>query len=156
MARYLVHSNNYGTLATHSRHLNGAPFANVVSVSDGAVGNSTGRLLFYLTPMDSTAYDLQVRAIVLACPCMACNLVSAAAISVAALAYHLDECRKTLRRPLRQAKRSCLARAAQWIQRCVALFTDLQGMLANGSPPRPRAHELHCIQPPRACPPHAM
>ena len=60
MARYLIHANEYGTLATRSRHLHGAPFANVVSVSDGAVGNSTGRLLFYLTPMDSTAYDLQV------------------------------------------------------------------------------------------------
>jgi len=61
MARYLVHANNYGTLATRSRHLSGAPFANLVSVSDGAVGNSTGRLLFYLTPLDSSAYDLQVR-----------------------------------------------------------------------------------------------
>ena len=60
MARYVIHANDYGTLATRSRHLSGAPFANLVSLSDGAVGNSTGRLLFYLTPMDSTAYDLQV------------------------------------------------------------------------------------------------
>ena len=61
MARYLIHASDYGTLATRSRHLSGAPFANLVSLSDGAVGNSTGRLLFYLTPMDSSAYDLQVR-----------------------------------------------------------------------------------------------
>lgn len=62
MARYLVHRNSWGSLATRSRHLQGAPFANVVSVSDGAPGNSTGKLLFYLTALDSSAYDLQARA----------------------------------------------------------------------------------------------
>ena len=60
MARYLVHSNNWGVLATSSRHLEGVPFANVVSFSDGTWRNSTGRLLFYLTAMDSSAYDLEV------------------------------------------------------------------------------------------------
>ena len=60
MARYLVHFNSWGTLATSSRHLGGAPFANVVSFSDGTAGNSTGRILFYLTALDSSASDLKV------------------------------------------------------------------------------------------------
>lgn len=65
MARWLVHSNDWGVLATVSRHLSTkgqtVPFGNAVSYSDGARGNSTGRLLFYLTKLDSTAYDLEVR-----------------------------------------------------------------------------------------------
>lgn len=32
----------------------------VVSFSDGAAGNPSGRLFFYLTPMDETAQNLQV------------------------------------------------------------------------------------------------
>ena len=33
---------------------------NLLSFSDGPRGNSTGRLLFYLTPLDATAIDLMV------------------------------------------------------------------------------------------------
>lgn len=33
---------------------------NLVSYSDGPKGASTGRLLYYLTPLDATAVDLQV------------------------------------------------------------------------------------------------
>jgi len=33
---------------------------NLVSYSDGPRGNSTGRLLFYLTQLDATATDVQV------------------------------------------------------------------------------------------------
>lgn len=32
----------------------------VVSYSDGPPGQATGRLLFYLTTMDATAFDLEV------------------------------------------------------------------------------------------------
>ncbi|KFM27718.1 Protein CREG1 [Auxenochlorella protothecoides] len=35
---------------------------NVVSYADGPRGNSTGRLLFYLTTLDATAYDAQANA----------------------------------------------------------------------------------------------
>jgi hypothetical protein len=63
MARWLVHRNDWGTLSTISRHLstkhNAVPYGNVVSYSDGPPDNSTGRLLFYLTKMDATAFDLE-------------------------------------------------------------------------------------------------
>lgn len=64
MARYLVHRNDWGTLSTISRHLSKhslVPYGNAVSYSDGPKGNSTGRLLFYLTKLDATAFDLEVR-----------------------------------------------------------------------------------------------
>ena len=63
MARYLVHKNDWGTLSTISRHLSKhgvVPYGNAVSYSDGPKGNSTGRLLFYLTKLDATAFDLEV------------------------------------------------------------------------------------------------
>ncbi|KAH9092753.1 hypothetical protein Ae201684P_008422 [Aphanomyces euteiches] len=56
-ARWIVHSNDWATIATSSIHLNGAPFANMASYSDGvgtSVENATGHLYFYLTPLDST------------------------------------------------------------------------------------------------------
>lgn len=63
MARWLVHKNDWGSLATVSRHLSShkqpIAYSNAVSFSDGPVDNATGRLLFYLTPMDASAYDLQ-------------------------------------------------------------------------------------------------
>lgn len=37
-------------------------YRNVVSYADGPRGNSTGRLLFYLTTLDATAYDAQANA----------------------------------------------------------------------------------------------
>lgn len=53
MARWLVHKSEWGTLSTISRQLSGrdqpVPFGNAVSISDGPVERSTGRLLFYLT-----------------------------------------------------------------------------------------------------------
>lgn len=59
MARWLVHTLDWGTLSTISRHLGGAPFGHTVSYSDGPRGGSTGRLLFYLTIMDAAAQDLE-------------------------------------------------------------------------------------------------
>lgn len=62
MARWLVHTNDWGTISTVSRRLSGSnivPFANAVSYSDGPHGKSTGRLLFYLTKLDATAHDLE-------------------------------------------------------------------------------------------------
>ena len=59
-ARWLVHASTYGALATTSQHLGGKAFANIVSMSDGALDNSTGKLWFYLTEMDPTGSDLSV------------------------------------------------------------------------------------------------
>merc|ERR1711933_293202 len=58
MARYLVHNNLWGVMGTNSRDRKGLPWTNVVDLSDGPVCNSTGRLFFYLTTMDETAYDV--------------------------------------------------------------------------------------------------
>ncbi|CAL8468144.1 g7683 [Coccomyxa elongata] len=58
MARWLIAENDWGTVSTTSIHLAGAAFGNLVSYADGPKGNSTGRLLFYLTPMDATTTDL--------------------------------------------------------------------------------------------------
>jgi hypothetical protein len=57
LARWLVHSSAYGAVATRSARLGGAPFAATASLSDGGDGNVTGRLLFFLTPLDSVAAD---------------------------------------------------------------------------------------------------
>lgn len=59
MARWLVHEADWGVVATTSRHLRGMPFGNVASFADGPLDLPTGRLLFYLSPMDATAYDLE-------------------------------------------------------------------------------------------------
>lgn len=63
MARWLVHMNDWGTLSTVSRDLSTAErhvaFGSTVSYSDGPMSRSTGRLLFYLTPLDASAHDLQ-------------------------------------------------------------------------------------------------
>ena len=55
MARWLVHENVWGSLATTSVHLNGSAFANVLSFSDGAEKNSTGTIYMYLSPLDPTS-----------------------------------------------------------------------------------------------------
>jgi hypothetical protein len=61
LARWLVHSADWGVLSTLSTHLQGVPYGNAVSLSDGpAGGGGTGRLLFYLTAMDATAQDAAV------------------------------------------------------------------------------------------------
>lgn len=60
LARWLVHAVDWGTVSTTSVHLDGIAFGNALSYSDGPVGHSTGRLLFYLTTMDATAADVAV------------------------------------------------------------------------------------------------
>ncbi|KAL0036600.1 hypothetical protein WJX79_002157 [Trebouxia sp. C0005] len=60
MARYVVHMNSWGSVASSSIHLRGHPFAAVESYSDGAIGDSTGRLLFFLTSLDATGADVEV------------------------------------------------------------------------------------------------
>ncbi|KAL4376492.1 hypothetical protein GQ457_02G011530 [Hibiscus cannabinus] len=54
-ARWLVSQNSWGILNTISIELEGSPFGNVVSFSDGAPGKSTGVPYFYLTTLDPTA-----------------------------------------------------------------------------------------------------
>ncbi|GBF92792.1 hypothetical protein Rsub_05411 [Raphidocelis subcapitata] len=56
MCRWLAHAADWGTLATATP--GGTPYGGVVSVSDGPAGDPTGRLLFYLTPMDRTTQNL--------------------------------------------------------------------------------------------------
>jgi hypothetical protein len=48
MCRWLAHTSEWGVLSTADAQ-SGAPYGGVVSVSDGAADNPTGRLLFYLT-----------------------------------------------------------------------------------------------------------
>jgi hypothetical protein len=57
MCRWLAHMAEWGTLATTTP--GGAPYGGVVSVSDGPAEDPTGRLLFYLTPMDRTTQHLE-------------------------------------------------------------------------------------------------
>lgn len=45
--------------ATRSQAFPGFPYGNVDSYADGPPGNSTGRLLFYLTELDAAASDAQ-------------------------------------------------------------------------------------------------
>ncbi|XP_021299158.1 protein CREG1 [Herrania umbratica] len=54
-ARWLVSQNTWGILNTLSRELEGAPFGNVVSFSDGIPDKGTGIPYFYLTTLDPTA-----------------------------------------------------------------------------------------------------
>ncbi|KAI5077452.1 hypothetical protein GOP47_0007276 [Adiantum capillus-veneris] len=60
MARWLVASNSWGVVSTVSVHLNGIPFGNVVSYSDGPDGNSTGVPYFYMSTLDPTPKDLAI------------------------------------------------------------------------------------------------
>jgi len=60
-ARYVVHVSNWGSLATISAQsgIEGVPYANVFSISDGILGNfSHGVVYFYMTPMDVSAQDI--------------------------------------------------------------------------------------------------
>ncbi|XP_061580127.1 protein CREG2 [Cololabis saira] len=59
-ARYISHYSDWGHLATISTQdkIRGLPFGNIFSVSDGPLGNSTGVVYFYVTPMDNTVADL--------------------------------------------------------------------------------------------------
>lgn len=49
--------------------IEGFPFSNVKSVVDGSLANSTGVPYFYMAPMDFTAKDLSVSALVLGYTC---------------------------------------------------------------------------------------
>ncbi|XP_019631020.1 PREDICTED: protein CREG1-like [Branchiostoma belcheri] len=62
MARYVVHNNDWGSLASISTHqpMKGKPFTNVFSVSDGPVENGTGVPYFFFSPLDVTVQDLMV------------------------------------------------------------------------------------------------
>merc|ERR1712194_598591 len=64
-ARWLAHNLDYGILATTSARappLQGYPFGNVQSYADGAiqVGNSTGRLWYYVSNLDQSMKDIAV------------------------------------------------------------------------------------------------
>ncbi|XP_066289829.1 protein CREG1-like [Branchiostoma lanceolatum] len=60
-ARYVVHRNNWGSLASTSTHqpIKGKPFVDAFSVSDGPVGNSTGVPYFFFSPLENTVQDLE-------------------------------------------------------------------------------------------------
>ncbi|XP_041055740.1 protein CREG2 isoform X2 [Carcharodon carcharias] len=60
IARYLLHSSNWGFLATLSSldKIKGMPFGNIFSISDGLLDNSTGIPFFCVSPMGPTVADL--------------------------------------------------------------------------------------------------
>jgi len=61
MARYITHESNWGAIATTSvrEPIVGFPFANIFSVSDGPVDNSTGVPYLYISPWEISAHDLK-------------------------------------------------------------------------------------------------
>ncbi|XP_066563043.1 protein CREG2 isoform X2 [Amia ocellicauda] len=60
-ARYLAHHSSWGFLATIStqQKIQGLPFGNIFSVSDGPLDNGTGTPYFYVTAMDNSVVDLR-------------------------------------------------------------------------------------------------
>jgi hypothetical protein len=56
-ARWLAHSNIWGTLSTSSVHLNGQAWGQPKSFADGTSTNSTGQLYFYDSDMDISVQD---------------------------------------------------------------------------------------------------
>jgi Pyridoxamine 5'-phosphate oxidase len=58
LARWMVHHADYGVTSTHSALRAGYPFGNVLSMSDGARGNSTGRVLFYVATISQFTADV--------------------------------------------------------------------------------------------------
>ncbi|XP_069492036.1 protein CREG1 [Ambystoma mexicanum] len=62
VARFVAHSCDWGALATLSSHepVRGLPFANVFSVSDGPLGQSSGVPYLYLTTLEISVQDLKV------------------------------------------------------------------------------------------------
>lgn len=60
MARYVLHSADWASLATISilPAIEGFPFSNVKSIVDGSLANSTGVPYFYMSPLDFSARDL--------------------------------------------------------------------------------------------------
>eukprot|EP00892_Ulva_mutabilis_P011301 jgi/Ulvmu1/8543/UM044_0077.1 len=58
-ARWLVHAADYAVVSTHSTMREGWPFSHVVSISDGAAGNSTGRIILYVATISQFAADVE-------------------------------------------------------------------------------------------------
>jgi len=61
MARYITHKSNWCALATVSvrEPIVGFPFANIFSVSDGPLDNSSGVPYMYISPWEISAHDLR-------------------------------------------------------------------------------------------------
>jgi len=59
LARYIVHNTLWGTVSTTSVSLNGTPFGNVQSFSDGTVDNSTGVPYFFLAAADPVVQNAE-------------------------------------------------------------------------------------------------
>ncbi|GIL45668.1 hypothetical protein Vafri_2870 [Volvox africanus] len=57
MARWLVHETSWGVLSTLDRDT-GEPVGGVVSHSDGTRSSPSGRLYFYITPMDELTQNI--------------------------------------------------------------------------------------------------
>ena len=60
MARYITHHSDWAAMATIAARdpIVGFPFANIFSVSDGPVDNSTGVPYIYISPWEISAQDL--------------------------------------------------------------------------------------------------
>jgi len=60
MARFIAHNSDWAALATIATRdpIVGFPFANVLSISDGPVDNSTGVPYIYISPWEISARDL--------------------------------------------------------------------------------------------------
>lgn len=63
VARFVAHQCDWASMATISTHklVVGQPFSNVFSVSDGPVGSGTGVPYMYLTRMEISVQDLEVK-----------------------------------------------------------------------------------------------
>ncbi|XP_067849138.1 protein CREG1 [Heptranchias perlo] len=61
MARYIVHSCDWGSVATISTHepVVGRAFSNIFSVSDGPLEQASGVPYLYLTPLEISVQDMQ-------------------------------------------------------------------------------------------------
>ena len=60
MARYITHHSDWAAMATIAARdpIVGFPFANIFSVSDGPLDNSTGVPYIYISPWEISAQDL--------------------------------------------------------------------------------------------------
>ena len=60
MARYITHKSDWAAMATIAARdpIVGFPFANIFSVSDGPVDNSSGVPYIYISPWEISAQDL--------------------------------------------------------------------------------------------------
>lgn len=63
VARFVAHQCDWASMATISTHkpVVGQPFSNVFSVSDGPLGSGSGVPYMYLTRMEISVQDLQVK-----------------------------------------------------------------------------------------------